>query len=130
MMRVAVFAVFAVFALACDTPVAHPNDQWPIAPSELASTKPRDPGLVIYNRICIACHGADGSGNGAKTGASFIAPDGPLQQTDAQLLASVLDGKTGLIGVMPAHRALLSEDDAKAVLDFIRRTYGGGSKPK
>lgn len=119
-----VASTFVLLASACDTPKPRAADQFPIAPSELKAPRPVDPGEAVYRKTCIACHAADGNGNDKKTGASFTAADGPLQQSDEILMASILDGKTGTIGTMPAHRALLSNDEAKAVLVYLRQTFG------
>ena len=127
-MRIASLAIFAMIAAGCDAPSPRPKDHWPIAKAEL---QPRDqiqlPGEAIYQRTCIACHAADGNGNNKTTAASFVAADGPLVQPDPVLLGSILNGKTGNIGTMPPHRALLSDDEAKAVLAFIRQRYGAKS---
>lgn len=113
---------------ACDEPAPRPADQFPIAPSELHAAKPSSPGEAVYLKTCIACHAADGNGNDKKTGASFIAADGPLAQSDDVLLTSILDGKTGSIGVMPPHRALLTQDEAKAVLAYVRQRFGAAKR--
>lgn len=115
---------------ACSEPPPRAQDQWPITPAELGmGGAPADLGALAYSRTCIACHGADGKGNGAKTGADLSAPDGPLSRPDEQLLVSILDGKQGTIGVMPAHRALLSAAEATAVLAYVRRSFGAGIVP-
>ncbi len=122
-MRRALFAGLLGLA-ACDSPEARDKGQWPIARSELAMKPEAQQGEKIYARTCIACHGADGSGNGQKTAASFLAKDGPLAQPDDALIKTILDGKTGSIGTMPAHRALLSEADTRAVLAYLRQRFG------
>lgn len=124
-MRRGLFAAAALLVAGCDAPAPRPADQWPIGSAELAAAAaPSDPGEAAYRRTCIACHGADGGGNGAKTGASFTAQDGPLTRPDAELLASIRDGKKGPIGVMPPHRALLTEAETVSVLAYVRRTFG------
>lgn len=124
MRRVLLLGLCVLGGAACDEPAPRAADQFPIAPSELKAPKPASPGEAVYLKTCIACHAADGKGNDKKTGASFVAADGPLAQSDEVLLASILDGKTGTIGVMPPHRALLTPDEAKAVLLYVRQTFG------
>ena len=113
----------------CDAPPARAKEQWPIAPSELKVPGSREAGEAIYARTCIACHAVDGKGNDQKTGANFTLADGPLTQTDAALLDSILNGKTGKIGVMPPHRALLTDEDAKGVLRYLRARFGAKPAP-
>jgi hypothetical protein len=39
---------------------------------------------------------------------------------------SILDGRQGTIGVMPAHRAILGEERSREVLAYVRRRFGEG----
>lgn len=105
--------------------------QWPITRAELAAhasklstAAPSGPGEAAYRKTCIACHGADGRGNGGKTAADFSAPTGVLKKPDAVLLASITNGTIGPIGMMPPHKALLSEADIAAVLAYVRLSFG------
>jgi mono/diheme cytochrome c family protein len=130
-------AALAALALtAClDDPPPRAEGQWPLTRAELTAAAaklaapPSDPGEAAYRKTCIACHGADGKGNGGKTAADFSSPVGPLKKQDAALLVSIAEGATGPIGVMPPHKALLSEADIAAVLAYVRRTFGTGITP-
>jgi mono/diheme cytochrome c family protein len=110
--------------------------QWPLTRAEIAaaaqksSAAPTDPGEVAFRKTCIACHGADGRGNGGKTAADFTLPSGVLKKPDAVLLVSIRDGATGPIGVMPPHRALLKDDELAAVLAYVRRSFGPSITPE
>lgn len=121
----------ALALLACGEPPPRAPDQWPITPVELGmNAAPAEPGELAYNRTCLACHGGDGKGNGAKTGADFTSTEGVLTKPDAQLLTSILNGTQGSIGVMPPHRALLSDAEASAVLAYVRSRFGTGIAPR
>lgn len=120
-----------------DDPPQRPADQWPIAREELArvaaqgaSAAPSGPGEAAYRKTCIACHGADGRGNGGKTAADFTSPIGVLKKPDGVLLVSIRDGVTGAIGVMPPHGTLLKEDELAAVLGYVRQTFGPNITPE
>jgi mono/diheme cytochrome c family protein len=74
-------------------------------------------GAAIYKTRCVACHGADGSGQ-TPVGKSLNVRDlrSPEVQnlTDAEITKVLMNGK----GKMPATR--LAEADIKAVIAFIR----------
>lgn len=119
------FVVTLVMCAACGDEPARDPSQWPVTPLELAQNAPTDdPAEGRYRRNCLACHGTDGHGNGQTTGADFTLATGVLTKTDAELVASVRDGRTGTIGVMPPHGALMSDVEIAGVLAYVRRTYG------
>ena len=120
-------APFAFALSACSTAPQQDPSQWPISRVELEREIPTDdPAEETYRAHCIACHGVDGRGAGARTGADFTSQEGPLTRPDSELLLSILNGKTGAIGVMPAHRAMLGEERCAAVLAYIRGHFGEG----
>ncbi|MDH5490405.1 MAG: cytochrome c [Myxococcales bacterium] len=81
-------------------------------------------GAAIYARTCLACHAADGKGNGGMTGANFVEDTSRLAKTDEQLLTSIRDGILTASPPMPPQGTILSEDDMKNVLAYIRREFG------
>ena len=119
------FAPFAFAVVACGSEAVPDPSQWPISRVELEREIPTDnPAEETYRAHCIACHGVDGRGAGARTGADFTSQEGPLTRPDSELLQSILNGKSGAIGVMPAHRAMLGEERCAGVLAYIRGHFG------
>jgi mono/diheme cytochrome c family protein len=90
-------------------------------------------GKAAYDRACIACHEADGSG------APRIYPPLPgnanLQSADpASTLRIILDGAQTLTtprapntGSMPAYAGQLSDQEIAAVTNYIRNSWGNAA---
>ena len=97
------------------------------APVEVDRSLPGDPdaGAAVYARICIACHGADGKGNGGLTGANFVGDPTRLAKSNEQLIHSITYGILDKNPPMPAQGQVLSEQEIKDVLSYIRREFGG-----
>jgi cytochrome c oxidase cbb3-type subunit 3 len=73
-------------------------------------------GKEKYDMICIACHGADGTGN-PMLGAPNLANGIWLYGGDTeQVMNSIREGRNG---VMPAHTDLLSEDKIHLITAYI-----------
>jgi mono/diheme cytochrome c family protein len=131
--RSALFIGCSLLLAAClDAPSREPG-QWPLTKAELEAqalaATPIEPGEAAYRRTCIACHGADGKGSEGKLAADFSSPGGPLTKQDELLRASILNGVTGTIGVMPPHRTLLTDEELSAVLAYVRKSFGAGIVP-
>ena len=94
--------------------------------SGIDTSMPGNPnaGAAIYQRICVACHGADGTGNGGVTGGNFIGQPERLQQDNEVLIAVIRDGKLDVSPPMPAQGQALNEQEIKDVLSYIRREFG------
>lgn len=101
--------------------------QWPISRADLLRHEvPLDAGEAAYRRTCIACHMADGRGNGGTTAADLTRADGILSHPDADVIAVIRDGRSGAIGVMPPHGAILSAAELEGVVAYLRRTIAPG----
>ncbi|WJW74274.1 c-type cytochrome [Thiohalobacter sp. IOR34] len=84
-------------------------------------------GEAIFSQTCIACHGADGKG--VLPGVpDFTRPGGRLAKSDEALLNSIRNGyqSPGSPMAMPPKggNSALSEADLRAVLGYIRKTFG------
>ena len=97
-------------------------------PGETAPAEPGSPerGAVVYATYCASCHQADGSGLSAAgpMAGSFIGPESRLVQSDEALLSSIRDGKTGTVGAMPPWKGVLSDQQQRDALAYVRATYG------
>jgi mono/diheme cytochrome c family protein len=72
----------------------------------------------LYQSKCVACHGADGSGSptGTKLGAhDFHSPE-VQKQSDAELTATLTNGKNK----MPAYGKSLKANDIKGLVAYVR----------
>jgi mono/diheme cytochrome c family protein len=80
-------------------------------------------GKAVYMQYCVACHGADGKGNGGLA-ASFIDEPARLAKPDAELIKSVKEGKQGSVGMMPPWGGTLNDGQISAVVAYIRADFG------
>lgn len=81
-------------------------------------------GGKVYGTYCVGCHGADGKANGGTTGASFVDDPTRLAKSDAELMASIADGKTGSLGVMPPWKGTLQPQQMVDVIAYLRASFG------
>jgi mono/diheme cytochrome c family protein len=84
-------------------------------------------GKELYERHCVACHGASAAGDGPAT-ASLVVKVPDLQgavKTDKESIELVRFGK----GAMPAFEASFDNEDARRVLLHMSKVHEGGSKP-
>ena len=79
-------------------------------------------GEKVYTIYCVACHQKDGKGMGGLLAANFVDDIKRLAKPDSVLLKSIREGVTGK-SVMPAHKMILSEQEIKDVLAYIRATF-------
>lgn len=88
---------------------------------------PGDPeaGRAVYTKICVACHAADGRGNGGITGGDFVGNPAHLAKSNEELLRIIRDGSQNGSKIMPAQRDALSDQEMKDALSYIRHEFGG-----
>lgn len=76
----------------------------------------RSPAHARYMQVCIACHGADGSGMQA-LGAPSLVDDNWLYGSSPHVIRrTIVEGRSG---VMPAHGDLIGEDRARILAAYV-----------
>jgi len=100
-----------------------------LAGQELVNPLPASPevlahGQFVFENVCIACHGAQGAGNGPVT-ALFPKPPSLMTQRvrdwpDGQIYHRPLRGQ----GSMPSHSRQVDERDIWSVVHYIRKLQG------
>lgn len=81
-----------------------------------------DDAKTTFGKKCVACHGADGTGNtpaGQKLGAHDLASADVQKESDADMADIIAKGKNK----MPPYEKSLSADDIKGLVAYIR-TFG------
>jgi mono/diheme cytochrome c family protein len=100
-----------------------------VAPSGELAARIRIGGS-LFRQFCIVCHGADGTGNTIRVSMppipDFTNPGWHQKNSDAQLLASILNGKGTL---MPANSGRITEDQARDLVAYVR-AFGPGTALK
>jgi mono/diheme cytochrome c family protein len=88
---------------------------------------PGDPvaGEEVYRASCLACHAADGKGNGGITGANLVDDRRRLAKNNDTLLHSIREGVLTTSPAMPPHKDILTEVQIRDALSYVRRTFGG-----
>lgn len=93
------------------------------------ATLAKDPRLVRAGRAlfidnCAACHGVDGSGVQAMGAPNLVDGDWLYGGDDAAILASILDGRQGL---MPPMGAAMTANEITAVANYVASLSGAPS---
>ena len=89
-----------------------------------ADSSEPDPGRVVYDQRCAACHGSSGAGDGPAAAAmephprNLRDPDFWRGRTAAQLRQVVRDGKPGTL--MAPFAGALSDAEVDAVVAFLQ----------
>lgn len=83
-------------------------------------------GQEIYENNCLACHGADGTGN-LPGMPDFTESQGSLSKSDTVLLDNIINGFQTPNGLMPmpakGGNSALTNTDMSTVLDYIRNSF-------
>ena len=123
--------ILAAFVVGCgggSTPApVETKPAEPVAtPEPVAAPAPGMDGKALYEQNCQTCHQADGTGavNGQSIAGNYAER---LAKPDEELTNSIKNGFTGTIGSMPAWGGTLNDDQIKAVLGYVRATYGGAA---
>ena len=90
---------------------------------------PGDPvaGEVVYKRICVACHQLDGSGLNGMLAADFVKDKSRLAKPNEVLINSIREGIIADGKVMPPQKDVLSDQEIKDAISYIRKTFGGST---
>ncbi len=88
---------------------------------------PGDPvaGEPIFQAYCVACHMPDGTGLNGTLAADWVNDPSRRARSDAELLESIAEGVEDT--TMVAWSAMLSEQQHKDVLAYVRVTFMGHS---
>lgn len=98
-------------------------------PAPAAAPPPSNhPGAAVYATYCQTCHQPDGRGLGGKVAGDFVADPSILARPDAALLDVIARGTTGRIGTMPAWGSVLTPQQQRDVLAYIRLTFGSAPR--
>jgi len=97
-----------------------------MAPEEAGKSATRE----LFQRYCVKCHGTDGTGSLARklqpAIPDFTAASWQARRKDAQLQASILDGKGD---DMPSFRGKCKEDQVRDLVAYVRAFAPSKSKP-
>jgi mono/diheme cytochrome c family protein/uncharacterized membrane protein len=89
----------------------------PAAPAAAGGSSERE----LFRQRCVKCHGADGTGSPARDRLpeipDFTQASWQARRADAQLIASILDGKGP---EMPPNRGKISEEQARGLVAYVR----------
>ena len=84
-------------------------------------------GSVIYSQYCSGCHQPDGKGLNSMLAADLTNPE-RLNKSNEELLGSISKGVQGKIGFMPAWGGILTEQQMKDVLQYVRDEFTQAKK--
>ncbi|MCI0460472.1 MAG: cytochrome c [Gemmataceae bacterium] len=101
-----------------------------VAPASLEMGVPLQKAALLYRRLCLSCHGADGRGKARPADRSpppdFTAPAWQASRSDAQLRASILNGRGA---DMPPFDDRLSATQVRELVAYVRAFNPAQTKP-
>ena len=74
------------------------------------------PAHTQYMQLCVACHGADGSGMQALGAPSLIDDNWLYRSSPAEIRKSIVEGRAG---AMPAHGHLIGPDRGRILAAYV-----------
>ncbi len=108
--------------------IAVPLPDWPVPPSAEAKQNPYPAdaktiaaGKALFDRNCVACHGATGKGDGPaaaylQTRPADLGDPGIAKYSDGNLFYKVTEGRSS----MPSYRTMLTDEQRWELVDYIR----------
>ena len=84
-------------------------------------------GEKLYGSLCAGCHLPTGQGN--QGGATNLAASKVVVGNPAVVMRVILGGKDGKTGLMPPLGSALNDEQAAAVISYIRRAWGRTAPP-
>jgi len=104
--------------------------QPPLPPQSAPAALGTPPVGELFRQRCVKCHGVDGTGSQTRSLLSeipdFASVPWQEQRADAQLMASILDGKGS---EMPPQRGNISEEQARGLVAHVRGFAPSREKP-
>jgi cytochrome c6 len=86
-----------------------------VFPAVTGAGEPPVDGQQLYERKCLACHGADGAGD-KPLGRAMAVPDlRTSEMTEAEIEKVILDGR----GRMTAYRRRLTGDQVEQIAEYV-----------
>jgi mono/diheme cytochrome c family protein len=89
----------------------------------------QDGAEAVYRRLCLACHGREGKGDGSAAAAldpaptDFSAAEFQEGRSDEEIAQAVTDGT----GSMPGFGSQLSDEEIEALVEYVRHFGGDAS---
>jgi mono/diheme cytochrome c family protein len=104
-----------------------PGAASPVTPLTAVEQQRFETGREVYRNICQTCHQPDGRGL-ARVAPALVGS--VLALAPAEVTARiVLNGKEGVVGLMPPIGATLTNDQIASVLTYVRREWGQTGDP-
>jgi mono/diheme cytochrome c family protein/uncharacterized membrane protein len=104
------------------------------APDPSAPKATKSQARALFEKHCAKCHGKDGTGSEARDSLpkipNFTDASWQRKSKDAQLLASILEGKGAKGEEMPSWRGKVSEEQARGLVSYVRSFAPNGGRSR